>query len=475
MKGLIKLSGVSLALSAAFFAACSSSSDDDFAGTVTDTGNTIVAVARPVSGMVALSDGKAAVGATVRMAKVVDPEDSLQIPEYVETETDSKGAYMFDSALVDTFQLAVIDTNHNEISYLPRETVGSGDLEKIHLEKAVVFSSMLYYEEVTEPQVSVGSHFKVFMPGTPFVQSVFAQDSFSMLIPAGQWWFAFCPGDPQIVAKLEDSNVADSLIFRTWSMTSELKAGDTLSKGPFVWSTTSEIDTLIKETEKQLENTSRISGKVLCKSGKECSGVEVQLITDLYGFDFVEGDSTRFEAQTVTDSLGNWYLPVPAEVPFDSFRVEFRRLNSDSSVSEAGLSRYVRASEVMKVKDTLFVGKDTLSRPSGLLSGVSVVADKRDTTQSSNCTMNSVVVGLKGTAHFIRGVTCDMFEMEELPSGINDIVLYSGETKVIKILQDNNTPIKDYVTITHVELPDDEALEQQWMTYTPPSVPNSSK
>ncbi len=475
MKGLIKLSGTALFLTGAVFSACSSSSDDDFAGTVTDTGNTIVAEARPVSGLVALSDGKVAVGATVRMAKVMDSGDSLQTPEYVETETDSKGAYTFDSALVDTFQLAVIDTLHNEISYLPRTTVGSEDLEKIRLEKAVVFSSVLYYEEVTEPQVSVGSHFKVFMPGTPFVQSVFAQDSFSMLIPAGQWWFAFCPGDPQIVAKLENSNVADSLIFRTWSMKNELQAGDTLSKGPFVWSTSVDIDTLIKENEKQLENTSRISGKVLCKSGKECSSVEVQLITDLYGFGFVEGDSTRFEAQTVTDSLGNWYLPVPSEVPFDSFRVEFRRLNSDSSVSEAGLSRYVKASEVMKVTDTLFVGKDTLSRPSGLLSGVSVVADKRDRNQTNNCTMNSVVVGLKGTAHFIRGITCDMFEMEELPAGINDIVLYSGETKVIKVLQDNKTPVEEYVTVTHVELPEDEALEQQWMTYTPPSVPTSSK
>ena len=76
MKGLTKLSGTALFLTGAVFSACSSSSDDDFAGTVTDTGNTIVAEARPVSGLVALSDGKVAVGATVRMAKVMDPQNN---------------------------------------------------------------------------------------------------------------------------------------------------------------------------------------------------------------------------------------------------------------------------------------------------------------------------------------------------------------------------------------------------------------
>ena len=441
MKRLFNLYSVILA--AAFLSACSDSSDD-FAGTVTDTGNTLAAV-REVTGAVAFSDGKTASGATVRMAMIVDDDDSLQVPQYVETVTDSKGQFTFDSALADTFQLAVIDSGRLEISYLPRTTAQSSALEKINLEKAAIFTGVLYYEEAGELPVSVGSHFKVVMPGTPFFQSVFVADSFSMMIPAGEWKFTFCPGDPH-----------------------------TLFAGPFIWSPYVKADSLIKEKQKE-EEKGRISGRVYCKSGKECQGVEVQLITDLYGFSFVQGDETEFVAQTVTDSLGYWDLPIPEEDPFDSFRVEFRRLNKDSTVSEAGLSRYVKASEVKKVKDTLSIGKTTLARPSGLLSGVTLVIDKRDTNQSTNCGANSVVIGIKGTAHFIRGLTCNMLEMEELPAGTQDIVLYSGDTKVISMLEEAETPLKNYVTITHVELPEDESLDQQWMTYTPPTVSTSSK
>ena len=472
MNKISKVLGLPAVLAMAVLSACSDSSDN-FAGTVTDTGNTI-ALTREVSGTVALSDGRFASGATVRMAAIVEEGDTVQEPQFVETVTDSKGQFAFDSALADTFQLAVIDTGRQEISYLPKTTAGSEKIEKINLEKAAVFTGVLYYEESGELPVSVGSHFKVLMPGTPFSQSVFVADSFAMLIPAGTWEFTFCPGDPQIIAKLQDNDVPDSLIFRSWKMSSEVKAGDTLVAGPFIWSPYVKADSLIKEKQREDEK-GRISGRVYCKSGKECAGVEVQMITDIFGFDFIEGDETGFVAQTVTDSLGYWFLPVPEEVPFDSFRVEFRRLNKDSTVSESGLSRYVKASEVMKVKDTLNIGKTTLARPSGLLSGVTLVIDKRDTSQSSNCGANSVVIGIKGTAHFIRGLTCNMLEMEELPHGTQDIVLYSGDTKVISMLQDAETPLKDYVTITHVELPEDESLDQQWMTYTPPTVPNSSK
>lgn len=470
MKRLFSL--YSVILTAAFLSACSDSSDD-FAGTVTDTGNTLAAV-REVSGAVAFSDGKTASGATVRMAAIATDDDSLQEPQFVETVTDSKGQFTFDSALADTFQLAVIDSVRQEISYFPKATAGSEKIGKISLEKAAVFTGVLYYEETGELPVSVGSHFKVLMPGTPFFQSVFEADSFSMLIPAGTWKFTFCPGDPQIIAKLQANDVPDSLIYRSWKMSSAVKAGDTLAAGPFIWSPYVKADSLIKEKQKE-EKKGRIAGHVYCKSGKECQGVEVQLITDLYGFNFVQGDETEFTAQVVTDSLGYWSLPIPEVVPFDSFRVEFRRLNKDSTVSEAGLSRYVKVSEVEKVKDTLDIGKTKLARPAGLLSGVTLVIDKRDTSQSSNCGANSVVMGIKGTAHFIRGLTCNMLEMEELPAGTQDIVLYSGDTKVISMLQEAETPLKDYVTITHVELPEDESLDQQWMTYTPPTVPNSSK
>ena len=269
-------------------------------GTVTDTGNTIA------TGIVTRSDGSRAVSAMVRIAREPAAGDTLVKMDYIQTKTDSQGVFSFDSVLADTFQLAVIDAEHNEISYKPRAIKRSGTLDSIKLEKAAVFSSVLYYEDVTEPAVAVGSHFEVFIPGTPFSQSVFAGDSFSMLIPEGSWWFGFCPGDPQIVARLEDSGVADSVIYRTWNMDGEVTSGDTLSKGPFIWSPTADVDSLIKEEEnkKNEEKPAYLSGVVNCKKDSTCPNVQVQMITDLYGFDFVEGDSTRFESR-MTASVWN--------------------------------------------------------------------------------------------------------------------------------------------------------------------------
>lgn len=473
---LVKFSFAFLMALGVSLVACSDDKDNGLAGTVTDTGNTI-AVNPEVAGVVLRTGGAHASNATVRMARILAKSDSLKAPEYIETETDSLGAFAFDTALADTFQLAVIDTVSSQVSYLPRTTVGSGDFDSLKLEKAAVFSSVLYYEESPEQSVAVGSHFKVFLKGTPFYQSVFAGDSFSMLIPAGTWALNFSPFDSAMVSKLEDSGIGDSLIFRTWTMDTKVKAGDTISAGPFIWSPSVAPDSLIKEEEKILENKARITGTVYCDSTKPCADVEVQVITDLFGFDFVEGDSLEFKAQTRTDSRGRWYLPVPETVPYDSFRVEYRFMDG-SKVTKAGLSRYVKASEVKKIDgDTLSVGKTTLAKPSALNSGVIVVPDKRDSTQSENCSVNLVVVGIKGTSHFIREQTCDMLKMSYLPSGKQDIVLYSGVTKAVKGLLEAKTPLEQFVTVTHVALPTGVSLDQQWLTYTPPTTnaPSSSK
>ena len=457
--------GLLVAVCACMFAC--TSENGDLAGTVTDTGNTIA------MGVVTRTDGSRAVSALVRIAREPSEDDSLSKMEFIETKTDSQGVFSFDSVLVDTFQLAVIDAEYNEISYKPRATKNSGEMDSIRLEKAAVFSSVLYYENVVEPSVAVGSHFEVFMPGTPFSQSVFAGDSFSMLIPAGEWWFGFCPGDPQIVARLADSGVADSLIYRTWNMNGKVKSGDTIAKGPFIWSPMMEVDSLIKleEQKKKEKKPAYLSGVVNCKADTPCAGVQVQMITDLYGFDFVEGDSIRFEEQTVTDSAGRWFLKVPESVPYDSLRMEYRLLDKDGKVDLAGVSRYVLASELKKLKDTLSVGDTTLIKPSVLVSGVLLVTDNTDTTQSNNCAMNSVVVGLKGTSHFVREMVCNLLKIENLPAGGHDIVLYSGDPKVVKTLQDAGADLDDYVTITHVQLPKNDTLAQQWMTYEPPTSP----
>lgn len=456
-----------LVVLALVFAACS---DDKTAGTVTDTGNTIALEPETrVSGVVTRTDGSAASEVVVRMARRVSFEEALlQIPEHMEVVTDTAGVFSFDSALADTFQLAVIDTASSEVFYLPRTTRGAGDVDSIQLEKAAVFSSILYYEDVTEPAVPVGSHFVVYMTGTPFFQSVFAGDSFSVLIPSGKWWMEFFPGDPQIVAKLQDSEVADSLIFRSWDVEIDVESGDSVSAGPFMWSTTTTVDSLIKEEEEEAKIVSRIGGTVLCKSGSPCKGVEVALITDLFGFKF-EGDSLEFRVATTTDSLGRWWLPLPVEVPDDSFRVEYRLLD-ESKVVQTGVSRYVMKKEIADLEDTLLIGETKLSDPSALVYGVMVVVDRTDTTQSSNCMVNSVVVGIKGTSHFIREVTCNPLKLKDLPEKKQDVVLYSGDPKVVSTLMQKEIPLDDFVSVIHVSLQENTSQEVLWLTYSPPTL-----
>ena len=460
--------GLFVAICACMFAC--TSENGELAGTVTDTGNTIA-----LGGVVMRTDGSRAVSAMVRIAREPSIGDTLAEMDYIETVTDEQGVFSFDSVMADTFQLAVIDAERQEISYKPRATVTKTKngvaLDSIQLEKAAVFSSVLYYENVVEPSVVVGDHFKVFMPGTPFSQSVFAGDSFSMLIPAGEWWLGFCPGDPQIVARLADSGVADSLIYRTWSMDGKVKSGDTITKGPFIWSTTMEVDSLMKleEKEKKIKKP-YLSGIVFCKEDEPCSNVQVQMITDLYGFSFVEGDSVGFVMQTVTDDSGRWVLPAPETVPYDSLRMEYRLLDDEGAVSLAGVSRYVHASEVKKLKDTLMVDETMLLKPSVLVSGVKLAIDGTDTTRSDNCMVNSVVVGLKGTSHFVRELVCNMLKIEDLPAGGHDIVLYSGDPKVVKSLQEAGVEIDEFVRAAHVQLPKNDTLDQQWMTYEPPTL-----
>jgi hypothetical protein len=244
--------------------------------------------------------------------------------------------------------------------------------------------------------------------------------------------------------------------------------GDTVSPGPVVWSMTAKADTLIKESEKETKNVARISGTVLCKNGDPCANVEVMTIRDIYGFEFVEGDSLEFVAQTTTDSLGRWWLPVPDSLPGDSFRFEFRRVQ-DEKVAQVGISRYLTKKEIEGLTDTLNIGKTSLTKASSLVSGVSLVVDREDTTQSNNCMVNSVVVGIKGTSHFVRDVTCYMLMLDGLPSGDQQVVLYSGDPKVMNKLRKSEVPMLFYVTFTAVTLPEGGVQQQQWMTYTPPS------
>ena len=442
------------------FAACS---NEKVSGTVTDTGNTVTAEAQ-VSGVVLRADGKPASEAVVRMARMAVFDSVLHVPEQVEVMTDSDGVYSFDSALADTFQLAVIDTSAVEVFFLPRTTLNAKALDSIKLSKAAVVNFVLYFEDVEDSAVSVGGHFMTCLSGTPFCSDVYARDSFYMLIPAGDWNLEFFPADSMTVARMQTLGFADSLIFRNWDL-NKVKAGDTVTPGPFVWSTTTEVDTLIKESE---QNLGRLSGTVLCKNGNPCADVEVMVIRDIYGFNFVEGDSLLFVSETTTDSLGRWWLPLPDSLPGDSFRVEYRKLQDDL-VTQTGVSRYMTKKDIKGRKDTLNVGKVTLSKPSALESGVSLVIDREDTTQSSNCMVNSVVVGIKGTSHFVRDATCNPILLTDLPAGNQKVVLYSGIPKAVDALRKSDVPLHYYVTLTEVSLPEASIQRQQWMTYTPPN------
>ena len=159
-------------------------SNDKAAGTVTDTGNTVAEADYQVAGVVLRVDGTPASEAVVRMARMAVIDSVLHVPEQIEVVTDTDGVYAFDSAIADTFQLAVIDTSAVEVFFLPRTTLKAKAFDSIQLEKAAVVSSVLYFDEVEDSSISVGGHFVTCLSGTPFCNDVFAADSFYMLVPA---------------------------------------------------------------------------------------------------------------------------------------------------------------------------------------------------------------------------------------------------------------------------------------------------
>jgi hypothetical protein len=62
-----------------------------------------------------------------------------------------------------------------------------------------------------------------------------------------------------------------------------------------------------------------------------------------------------------------------------------------------------------------------------------------------------------------------MLMLDGLPSGDQQVVLYSGDPKVMNKLRKSEVPMLFYVTFTAVTLPEGGVQQQQWMTYTPPS------
>ena len=211
-----------------------------------------------------------------------------------------------------------------------------------------------------------------------------------------------------------------------------------------------------------------ISGQVNCGNLKSCDSVEVMVITDLFGFKFASERTLEYEVQALTDSLGRWWLPAPEEVPYDSFRVEYRQ-RSGETVTNVGLSRYVKKSELDGRKDTLSVGKTTLDAYSWISVGVRLVVDQ-ESQQDENCLMNSVVLGIEGTSHFVRTLTCDKFLLTYLPSGMQRLLMYSGDPVVVATLQEAGLPMAAYVNSSDQNLTAGNGIKELWLTFTPPSL-----
>ena len=463
--------------------ACSSK---DVAGTATQTENTVA-----FAGTVYHADETPAAGVTVRLAMVNQTGAELTLPELVETTTNSKGEFRFEDVPADTFQLAVIDEASGEISYLP-EALTSEESVEVRLEKGELIRGNLTYNDSTVASIAVGSHFMVYATGLPLFASVFAPGEFTLLVPKGYRTVGYCPWDPAVLEVLRQSGVADSLIFREWEIPASAAKGDTLSAGTLVWdlyagssSSTAPVEgsSASKEASKEVSSSSStvasseskteevkgwISGQVLCSGTEPCDSVEVMVITDLFGFGF-ESEVLEFDAQARTDSEGRWYLPAPAEVPYDSFRVEYRKL-SGGDVALSGLSRYVKKSELEDLKDTLSLGKTSLDKPSWVNVSVRLVINQEDQSQTGFCFANSVVLGIEGTSHFVRTLVCNEYSLIYLPSGDQKLLLYSGDPMVISSLQEAGESQSSYVTVNYLTLTAGSGQDKLQLTYTPPTV-----
>ena len=466
----MRLSTIALTLSIVLgLSACGSK---DVAGTATQTENTMA-----FAGTVYHADGNPAAGVTVRLAMLNQTGAELALPELVETKTSTKGEFRFEEVPADTFQLAVIDEASGEVSYQPEATTSEDSLV-VRLEKAVVVKGMLNYSDSTLGSIAVGSHFMVYAHGLPFFESVFAPGEFTLLIPQGYRTLGFCPWDPAVLEKLKQSGMADSSIFREWDIPSTAVKGDTLVTDTLMWGLFGDDGAAGLSSNSTPSSSSEsgansvkgwISGQVVCSGSISCDSIEVMVITDLFGFGFVSGSTLEFNVQAQTDSDGRWFLPAPAEVPYDSFRVEYRKV-SGGDVVLAGLSRYVKKSELKDLKDTLSLGKTGLSSPSWVKAGVRLVINQEDQSQTGLCFMNSVVLGFQGTSHFVRTVTCNDYTLINLPSGNQKLLLYSGDPLVISSLQEAETPMASYVTFNDQTLTAGTGVDQLLLTYTPPTV-----
>lgn len=424
------------------------------AGTATDTENTI-------AGTVLLSDGSVAEGVLVRQVA----RRSVSSFRYLETATDSMGAFAFDSSLADTvsfeFRYANADSSDLEMQVVRNVAISSRpDSVKAKLGKASIVRGRLDY--LADSLKLVGSHFFVFLDSTMFGADVFAPDSFEFLAPEGSFSLVVVPADSVASAKLLALGYADSVVVRKAPVS--VSIGESLDVGDLRWclSPVESIKTRILE------------GVALDEFGSPLKGVAVHVVSDLYGFGVT--DSSAFVAQAVTGADGVWRVPSPAiDLVADSVRVEFRGRDS-SGTSLAGVSAYVSKDALVSADDTLSLGAVVLSKASSFL-GVAylVLGTPTDSTVADTlCLAYSIRVGFKGTSRFTTVSSCDTVSMRDIPAEGQDLVFYSGDDIVVRNLKSGAFRLDDYVKIVSVGMPSNGTLKYQGFTYTPPTTAQSA-
>ena len=442
----ISLRIFALLLGAFVFLACS----DKVAGTATDTENTI-------AGTVTLANGSARSGISVRQVVA----RSASILDFIETETDSLGAFAFDSTIADTvnfeFRYHSNDSTLSETQIIRHVSSKSEDSLRVKLRESALVVGELEY--TGNASFLAGSHFRVQLDSTTFSIDVFAPDSFKTALPEGAYSLTILPADSSVITKLRSSGYADSTIIRKLSVM--VSAGDTLDVGKLRWDASQNEPTQVKILQGVVKNA----------NGKPAKGVSVHVVTDLYGFGVL--DSAAFVTQAVTDSMGVWRVAAPAfDLIEDSFRVEFRSKDSAGGVL-MGLSDYIDKDDLEEAKDTLHVSTVTLAKTSNFLGSVFLVAEGAF-TQDTLCWAYSIRVGFRGTSNFKTVSSCNSITMVNVPSDYQDLVFYSGDELVIRNLKSGKFDPADYVKSIRVNLPHGDTLKFQGITYTPPTTANDA-
>jgi hypothetical protein len=430
------------------FLACT----DKVAGTATDTENTI-------AGTVTLSDGSACSGISVRQVAA----RTASSVTYLETQTNSVGAFAFDSALADTVNLEF--RYHKQDSSIAEAQVIRGvspkHVDSLHVQleaTALLFGELEYTGDAS---FFAGSHFIIQVDSTTFAVDVFAPDSFRLELPEGNYTLTVLPADSSVISKLKASGYADSTLIRKISVS--VSSGDSLDVGKLRWDASASEPTQVK----------LLQGYVKDRNGNPAKGVSVHVVTDLYGFGVT--DSAAFVTQAVTDSTGLWRVPAPVFDSIDeSFRVEFRSKDSSGQVLTA-LSEYIEKETLEKTADTLRVKTVTLSESSNFLGAVFLVTDAATTSrQDTLCWAYSIRVGFRGTSHFKTVTSCNNVLMTNLPSDYQDLVFYTGDELVVRNLKSGEFDPEDYVKSVKVNLPPGDTLKYQGFTYTPPTTANDA-